>query len=175
MTLSGCAFQTARLAVADWREGAQRTTGLAETVASVMTERVTATLPEEWQIPGGYTVEDARQWIAARDAEGPTLLVSDLAAGEVLGFLIPFAVDGDRGVDVRLGYVLAEHAWGRGIASELLAGFVSWCRARPDIASLTGGVGKSNPASARVLQKSGFVAVEDEESGEDPGLYRLQL
>ena len=173
MTLTTCAFKTARLSIAGWHGDQGRNASLPDIVATIMTERVTAALPEAWQVPGGYTAEHAREWIAERDAEGPTLLVADVATGQPLGFLILLAADG--GADVRLGYVLAEHAWGRGLASELLEGFVGWCRTRPEIASLTGGVDRSNPASARVLQKSGFVAVEEEEPVADSVLYRLQL
>ena len=175
MTLSDCAFQTARLTVEEWHRNAERSATLPQAVAAIMTERVTSALPDAWQVPGGYTRENARQWIAARDAEVPTLLVRDREAGTVLGFLILFAVRGDGGTDVRIGYVLAEHAWGRGLGSELIEGFVRSCRSRPAITSLSGGVERSNPASALILQKSGFVAGDEGESGEDSLLYRLQL
>ena len=63
--------------------------------------------------------------------------------------------DGDA-IEVRLGYLLAEDAWGQGYASELVEAFVGWCRQHPPIASIVGGVARDNVASARVLTKSGF-------------------
>ncbi len=57
---------------------------------------------------------------------------------------------------MRLGYLLAERAWGKGIASELIRGLVEWCR-KSGIASIVGGVERNNIASRRVLEKNGFV------------------
>ncbi len=69
---------------------------------------------------------------------GPTQGVASGAVASVLG--------------VRLGYLLAERGWGRGMASELVAGFVGWCREN-GVVSISGGVAIDNPASARVLVK----------------------
>ena len=55
-------------------------------------------------------------------------------------------------VEVRLGYLLAENAWGKGFASELIEGFVDWCRGQEAITSLAGGVEADNAASRRVLE-----------------------
>ena len=68
--------------------------------------------------------------------------------------------------DVRLGYLLAEQAWGRGLASELVGGFVCWYEANPAIRHLVAGVDQDNVASVRVLEKNGFVpSVRTDESG----------
>ena len=32
------------------------------------------------------------------------------------------------GVEVRLGYLVSEAAWGRGFATELVKGLFDWCR-----------------------------------------------
>ena len=132
--LAACRFETERLLVAQWRsledeEWASRP--LHDVVASLLTVGVTRSLPPSWQ--GRYTPERARGWIDERDAEGTTLLAVRKSDGEPLGLVILFEAGSseDRdGVDVRLGYLLAEEVWGRGIASELLAGFVGWCRLR---------------------------------------------
>ena len=58
--------------------------------------------------------------------------------------------------EVRVGYVLAQHAWGKGYASELLRGFATlWDEVRPNV-MLLAGVSKNNAASRRVLEKAGF-------------------
>ena len=79
-------------------------------------------------------------------------------------------------MDVRLGYLLAESAWGKGLASELIEGFVRWCRGEAAIRSLAGGVNPDNAASIHVLEKNGFLPVEDEH-GELKGdrLFELRL
>ena len=61
--------------------------------------------------------------------------------------------------DIHLGYLLGQSAWGQGYASELLAGLVSHV---PKTGfRLLGGVGRENPASAHVLQKTGFHVVPE--------------
>ena len=56
-----------------------------------------------------------------------------------------------------MGYVIAESAWGKGFATEVVAGLADWCRDNGTIRSLIGGVADRNGASARVLRKNGFV------------------
>lgn len=78
-----------------------------------------------------------------------------------------------REAEVRLGYMIAESAWGEGLASELVEGFVEWCR-RAGVASIAGGVDRGNGASRRVLVKNGFV-VNSETAGQDTEELVLQL
>jgi RimJ/RimL family protein N-acetyltransferase len=74
-----------------------------------------------------------------------------------IGLIILFeSAYGTDGSELRLGYMLAESAWGRGLASELVSGFVEWCQ-NNEVASVTGGVERNNIASRRVLEKCGFV------------------
>lgn len=199
-----CAFSTARLRVAEWHsmwpEGDGGATGagagaagagaepLAATVCRVLTAKTTAALPPAWQ--GEYSLERAVGWIKERDAEkeSATLLVeaSPACTGAAkwtgVGLLILFEMPNDLGVgasELRLGYVLAEDSWGKGLASELVSGLVTWCRARDAadaIGSIAGGVAKSNPASARVLEKAGFSPSDREDEGsEEETMYRLML
>ena len=66
---------------------------------------------------------------------------------------------------MRLGYVVAESVWGRGFATELVAGLVEWSRSEPSIRTISAGVAPTNEASIRVLDKNGFLlsAVSDSE------------
>jgi len=127
---------------------------LAEIVTRILTESVTRTLPPSWA--GPYSVERARQWIARRDAEGPVLLAVDRGTGEPAGLVILFEIESDAGIEVRIGYLLTESFWGLGLATELVEGFVQWCRGRSRIHSLAAGVARDHPASRRVLEKAGF-------------------
>ncbi len=158
-----CAFETPRLLVDDWHAGSR---DLAEIVEALMTERVTRSLPTPWR--GEYTRERAAAWVEDRDAEGITLLVVDRSNDQAIGLLIVFPIERER----RFGFLLSESSWGKGLGSELVAGFVDWCREQEDIASLTGGVEAGNHGSRRVLEKCGFVRVESEG---DEHLYRLLL
>ena len=180
MNCAGCRFVTERLLVEEWHSlsGDDREDGsLARVVASILTEPVTRSLPTPWQ--GAYTEERAAGWIAERDRESTNLLAVDRSSGAPAGLVILFETASDDtpgSTEVRLGYMLAESAWGQGLASELVAGLLGWCREVPNLAAIVGGVEPNNLASCRVLEKNGFAA--DETTGEaNPVelLYRLKL
>lgn len=168
--LGQCSFTTDRLAVAGWHQPEGTTDAaddLAVVVAAMLTPAVTHALPPGWQ--GQYTPERATRWIIERDLEGQTLLVVDRATSQAIGLVMlheSAAADG-AGVDIRLGYLLAEAAWGNGFGSELVAGFVTWCRQHSGVRSISGGVAAENMASARILEKNGFVRIGDAQA--DPG------
>ena len=74
--------------------------------------------------------------------------------------------------DVHLGYLLGKSVWGQGIATELLTGpleHLSKTNLR-----LLAGVGFDNPASATVLEKVGFVKI-DQDSDLDTMMYSITL
>lgn len=157
--LRRCSFSTSRLIVDEWHDQAARfDLNLVDVVGAVLTEATTTGLPPEWR--GNFGAVRAERWVKARDEESPTLLAVEFATARIVGLLILFAVADDldpRTVDVRLGYVLAESAWGRGFASELVGGLIEWSRAEPSICTISAGVAPTNEASVRVLRKNGFV------------------
>ena len=168
------AFTTERLRADEWH-GAGRTHAapdLPAIVAAMLTEPVTRWLPPHWQ--GPYTRARAEAWIAEQDAEGTVLLVENQEAGEPLGLVLLFEEPEAGGVDVRLGYLLAESAWGQGYGGELLGGFVAWCKGRSDVRSIIGGVAPENAASIRLLERHGFVCEPEPAPGEDL-TYRLVI
>lgn len=105
--------------------------------------------------PALQRVADPGGWLAERLAECAVLGVYDRKAGELLGLVLLADPEGD-GRNLHLGYLLAERVWGQGFGSELLAALPA---AAPG-ATLWGGVGRDNPASARVLEKAGFARCE---------------
>ena len=168
MVVEACAFETERLSVADWHRLSPG--ALSTFVMALLTPATTAQLPPDWQ--GDYDRRRAERWIAERDAEGTVLLATE--AGSPVGLLLLYEEpDSTGGSAVRLGYVISEAAAGQGLASELLAGFVSWSRARPTIRALIGGVEAGNAASIRVLQKCGFAPAAAAATASLE--YRLQL
>lgn len=160
------------LSSSDWQQQE-----LAHAVAAILTEPVTRSLPASWQ--GSYTIERSLDWIKERDREGATLLAIDKSTRQALGLMILFGMEAEESntdADVRLGYLLSEVTWGKGIASELVHGFVSWCRRQASISSIAGGVAVDNPASKRVLEKNGFELIQSEdEVVQDEHLFRLNL
>lgn len=166
-------FWTKRLRAAEWHR-AERTGAsldLSAVVAAMLTEPVTRWLPPHWQ--GPYTRARAEAWIAEQDAEGTVLLVVHRETDEPLGLVLLFEEPVDDGIDVRLGYLLAESAWGKGYGGELLGGIVAWCHERGDVRTIIGGVAPENVASIRLLERHGFVA--DVTAPSDDITYRLAI
>lgn len=177
MICEACALETDRLLVKEWHSLSRDDGELARTVADILTDRVTGSLPSSWQ--GSYTLERAGTWVNERDREGTTLLIVERSTGQAVGLMILHETDAEavpNGIEVRIGYLLAEPAWGKGYASELIREFVGWCRAHKMICSLDGGVERGNPASARVMEKNGFRPVQEgSELGHQEQLFRLIL
>jgi RimJ/RimL family protein N-acetyltransferase len=123
-----------------------------------------ASVPRNWPPQG---VEDALplflDWLeAAPEAVGwyswYALDVSEPAAASVLvgcgGFLGP---PQDGGIE--LGYSVLEQFQGRGYGTEMVAGLVQWSLAQPGVEIISAETESANPASERVLIKSGFSRV----------------
>lgn len=170
----GCAFDTTRLTVGEWHSMADRhQIDLAELVTTALTETTTTALPPDWR--GDFTLDRAQRWIAERDAESATLLAVERATGDAIGLVILIEIAGEQPptIDLRIGYIIAESEWSRGLASELVGGLAEWARAKESIDTISGGVTESNRASARVLTKNGFIAEPDPPAGEM--LYALRV
>lgn len=172
-----CAFETGRLQINGWHSsGANNwpSADLIEAVISILTPAVTRSLPPGWQ--GDYTTGRAKRWIEERDAESTVLGVVERASGQTIGLMLlaEGTMHGGDATEIRLGYLLAEAAWRQGFASEMVSGFVEWCRKQPEKIVVLAGVEADNLASIRVLEKCGF-AREMPKSGRGEQLYRLVL
>ena len=171
-----CSFVTQRLVVKEWHSlSADEWTpqDLADVVKTMLTTRVTRSLPPTWQ--GAYTRERAHEWVKERDREGVTLLAVERSSRMPVGLVILSERnhEGVGGAEVRLGYLLAEATWGRGLAGELVQGFVEWCR-KARVATVVGGVARDNVPSRRVLEKNGFVC-DHRTEGAAEQLFKLRL
>jgi RimJ/RimL family protein N-acetyltransferase len=62
----------------------------------------------------------------------------------------------DDGTEAELGYAFSPLVWGRGVATEAARALVGWGFDRLDLAVLVSCALVINPASCRVLQKTGF-------------------
>jgi RimJ/RimL family protein N-acetyltransferase len=84
------------------------------------------------------------------------------------GRLVGRAGFGDYQGDRELGFTIARHLWGRGLATEVATALVAWHIAHPAMRSpvaagpmrLWGYAATDNVASVRVLTKSGLMPVE---------------
>ncbi len=169
--LQSCRFGTERLRVAPWHHELTDE-ALARFVETLLTPAVTDPLPTDWR--GPYDLPRAMRWMLERDAESTVSLVRERKSGASVGLLIVTADQpAEPPLDLRIGYLLTESRWGRGLGSELIGGLVAWCRSTGMVGALAGGVEPGNPASARVLAEHGFTA--DGDAGGVQQTYRLHL
>ena len=75
-------------------------------------------------------------------------------AGEVAGYILSWEMEGEREV----GYWLGKEYWGKGIATQALAEYVSIVKTRP----LMSHVARHNIGSRRVLEKCGFKVIGED-------------
>lgn len=143
-------FATERLSVSPWDEGLAAGDGaLLDELATVVSPAVTAFLPPALQLSARG---DVAAWARRLDAQAAVSLVRLRDGGALAGLLVLSAGAGA----VRVGYLLGERHWGRGLASELVAGLVARLGAVGFRGEAAAGVEPGNPASARVLVKAGF-------------------
>lgn len=172
----GFGFETGRLRCGPWIEEARRIgADLVSIVAELLTPRTTVGLPPAWH--GEFSAERAKAWIEERATDSTTLLVTEKSSHQPIGLVILAALlPDDVDVDLRVGYVITDTWWGRGIATELVAGLVDWGRRQPAIASMTAGVDPGNAASVRVLERSGFRHVAPDGDGDgEPMVFRVDV
>ena len=107
--------------------------------------------------PHPYTAEDAQAWIR-------------LATGQVpeTNFAIASSVEAIGGIGLRLGedvfretaeigYWLGEPFWGKGIATRAVVAMTDFAFAEFGLVRIQAHVFEWNPASARVLEKAGYM------------------
>jgi [ribosomal protein S5]-alanine N-acetyltransferase len=109
------------------------------------------------RFPHPYTRADADWWIAHASAQMPptnfAIVVDGEAAGGI-GFILQEDVS-RRSVEI--GYWLGEAYWGRGIVTGAVRALCEHIFAAFDVCRIYAMAFESNPASWRVLDKSGFV------------------
>lgn len=109
------------------------------------------------RFPYPYKVGDARNWLDAVVGSKPETNFAIAVAGEAVGG-IGFTPQGDvehRAAEI--GYWLGEEFWGKGIATDALIAVTAYAFANFDLCRLYAHVFDWNPASARVLEKAGYV------------------
>ena len=111
----------------------------------------TATLPFPFADSDGHDV------IAKANSREQRAYAITGADDRFMGTMLFKLADGKH---PEIGYWLGEPHWGQGYAAEALGGLLDAARQLPDFATIDARVLQSNPASIRVLEKSGFVITE---------------
>lgn len=108
------------------------------------------------RMPHPYTLRDAEIFLrrAVEEAGGDSFCIEvDGALAGSIGVRVQSDVHRFTG---ELGYWLAEPYWGRGIASAAVEAMVAHTFATLPLQRICATVSENNPASARVLEKTGF-------------------
>lgn len=112
----------------------------------------------------GYEPKDWDAFMAhwSKIMADPDLLQRSVVVdGELVGNLVCF----DQGGGREVGYWIGREFWGRGIATEALALFLDEFTERPLYATVVA----HNAGSIRVLEKCGFVVIEQESAHSTAG------
>lgn len=107
--------------------------------------------------PHPYGLADAEGFLKFLAQEKPEMTFAIATTDEAIG-----CIGLRRGVDVHgqtaeLGYWLGEPFWGRGIMTEAVSEFVRWAFEDLGLNRIYAEPFEGNTASARVLEKAGFV------------------
>ena len=109
------------------------------------------------RFPHPYTVNDARRWLETVVNEKPLTSFAIAVQDEAVGG-IGFTVQPDVARrSAEIGYWLGEEFWGRGITTEALIAVTDYAFSNYDVCRLYAHVFDWNVASARVLEKAGYV------------------
>ena len=111
-------------------------------------------------IPYPYTLDDAKTRIAKCLSEPECFHFPIADATGVIGAIgFKRAEPGFQDVQkhvAEIGYWLAEEYWGRGIITEAVSVFTQWGFEELGLRRICAAVFATNPASVRVLEKSGY-------------------
>jgi RimJ/RimL family protein N-acetyltransferase len=107
--------------------------------------------------PHPYTADHANKFLQnATTAQPTTDFCIEVDGAAVGGIGIHLGRDVHRHT-AEFGYWLAEELWGRGIVTEAVAAFSNFCLENLRLRRIYAEPFSNNPASARVLEKAGFI------------------
>jgi RimJ/RimL family protein N-acetyltransferase len=107
--------------------------------------------------PHPYTIQDASEFLLRVNTEQPsTKFCIDIEGSAVGGIGIRIGKDIHRHT-AELGCWLSQDFWGHGIASEAVPALTEYCFENFPLRRIYAEPFANNPASARVLEKAGFL------------------
>lgn len=136
--------------IRDWRRGDEW-----DLVQSANNPNVSRYLTDRF--PSPYTLQDAYAWIDLNEAKRDnTNFAVEVGAGVAGGIGYTLGSYETR-LTASIGYWLAEPFWGRGIATAALKAMTEYMFAMHMLRRISSVVMAPNLASARVLEKGGYV------------------
>ena len=128
-------------------------------VAAIVAACQDPEIPRWTRVPSPYTTEDARRFLAiveteAAVGEGVALAVAD-SRDRLVGTVALFGLDGTGRGEV--GYWIAAHARGQGVATRATVLLRDWAHAALGLTAVELLAHRDNHASQRVAERAGFV------------------
>jgi [ribosomal protein S5]-alanine N-acetyltransferase len=109
------------------------------------------------RFPFPYTKEDGEKWINVGSKTDPQDSFAVEINGEAVGGVGLMPGSDTARLTSEIGYWLGEPFWGKGIATEALKILTQYALETRKFIRVYAGVLENNPASARVLEKAGYV------------------
>lgn len=153
-------FNTPRLNVIEINSNTAKLekTALVNALPTILTPAVVENLPSYFQ--GIDSIAAAEKWLGNMLKECRLLMLQSQQQ-EVVGLLFIYT----ENHDAHIGYLLAEQYWGRGLAFELLQGFINLASTQSHWHKLIAGVDESNTPSIKLLKKLAFEEQASKENG----------
>ncbi len=107
--------------------------------------------------PHPYTVQDAHEFLQRAISDQSTTKFCIEINGRAVGGMGIHPREDVHSHTATLGYWLGEDFWGRGIMTDAVAALIDFCFENFPLRRISAEVFANNPASARVLEKAGFV------------------
>lgn len=131
-----------------------RYSDLASLVRHANDKRVTRTVRDHFPHP--YTSEDGERWLAHATAAGQATNVAIEVDGNAVGGVGMIPGEDVHRIRAEVGYWLGHAYWGRGVMTDAVTAFSAHLLEERGFLRLEAPVFETNPASARVLEKSGY-------------------
>jgi RimJ/RimL family protein N-acetyltransferase len=109
------------------------------------------------RFPYPYTLKDADWWIQFASTGSPLTNFAIEVDGHAIGGVGLILGEDVFRFSAEFGYWLGEPYWGKGIMTEVVSAAVEYGFSDLKLRRIFAGVFETNPASARVLEKAGFV------------------
>ena len=107
--------------------------------------------------PHPYTLSDAGRWIFHASTNLQDTVFAIVLNGNAAGSIGLIAKEDVYRKSMEIGYWLGEEFWGKGIMTEAIGAITEYGFSKFDIVRIYADVFEWNAASARVLEKNGFV------------------
>ncbi len=108
------------------------------------------------RFPFPYTPEAAERWLSIATSEGRDIHCTITCEDEAIGGISAMRGSENARFCAEIGYWIGESQWGRGVMTTTVRAFCEALFRHTDIERIEAGAFVTNPASHRVLEKSGF-------------------